>query len=95
MNNETFRMIMKTEETYLKILKKLNEEFQRLRARDHCRIEILKNLRVMIVNEEGVMLAVMRVLLEGHRKKMNDLKKKTMTNEIHLKNTQSISTPLV
>ena len=79
---------MRTEETYLKTLKKSNEEFLRPRARDHCLIEILKSLRVMIVNEEGVMLGEMRVLLEGHRKKMSDLKKKTMTNEIHLKNTQ-------
>lgn len=83
-------MIMRTEATYLRTQRKLNDEFLRLQARILCLIEIPKNLKAMIVNEEGVMPVAMQVLFEGPRKKMSDLKKKTTTinNEIHLKNTQ-------
>ena len=89
MNNEICKMIMRTEATYSRTQRKLNDEFQRLRARILCLIEIPKNLRVMIVKEEGVTPVGMQVLFEGLRKKMSDLKKKTTTinNEIHLKNT--------
>ncbi len=71
-------MIMRTEGTYLKIVKKSNEESLKLHLRAHYETKIcVKKLKVTIAKEEEVMQVGMLEHFESHRKKMKGLKKKT------------------